>query len=361
MSVRSIIISGRAHVATAYKLAEDSSTGLHAATQAMLASRAVSDTVSFSIYAQAVERNKIRLAGDTGTAIIGCEFDLTAGVAKTPDAGITRAAITPAGGGWFQLAISYPMAAAVAPAIRVQLEASFGSNSYAGVTGDGVYVWGAEFAWTNAASGVIQAPAFLPAFAAPFTGATYTVNGVATPEGVAGAADPNWGGAFVWISTDTATYGNIGTVSAPARQGFLTAAILSTDTSLSAILQESGGQLLGGTAADAQNGVTLCLVEGELLAYQGAALLTPPPPNAYTLSGLVRGFYGTVAAAHTNGAPFARLDSAVFQYNLPPAFIGVTLYMKFQSLISSATPSRIYRNARSTPTRRPAPGRRRVR
>src|SRR5580704_9297675 len=76
-------------VATAYKLAEDSSTSLHTATQAMVSPRAVNDTISFSIYAQAVERNKIRVAGDTGTATIGCEFDLTAGVAKTPDAGIT--------------------------------------------------------------------------------------------------------------------------------------------------------------------------------------------------------------------------------------------------------------------------------
>ena len=317
-------------VATAYKLAEDSSTGLHAATQTMLAPRAVNDTVSFSIYAQAVERNKIRLAGDTGLATIGCEFDLAAGIAETPDAGVTLATIAPAGGNWFQLSISYPMATASAPTIRVQLEASFGSNSYAGVSGDGAYVWGAEFAWTNSTSGLSQAPTFLPAFAS-FTGAAYTVNAVATPEGAAGVADPNWGGAFVWISTDNTTYGQIGTVLAPARQGALTAATLATDTSLSVTLEESGGQLLGGTAADAQNGVTLCLVENELLAYQTAALLTPPPPNAYTLGGLVRGFYGTTAAAHSNGAPFTRLDSAIFQYNLPAAFIGVTLYLKFQS------------------------------
>jgi len=88
---------------------------------------------------------------------------------------------------------------------------------------------------------------------------------------------------------------------------------------------------LSGTPADAQNGVTLCLVDNELLAYQTATLLGAPPPNAYTLSGLVRGFYGTTAAAHSNGAPFTRIDSAMFQYNLQAAFIGVTLYMKFQS------------------------------
>jgi hypothetical protein len=317
-------------VATAYKLAEDSSTSLHTATQAMVSPRAVNDTISFSIYAQAVERNKIRVAGDTGTATIGCEFDLTAGVAKTPDAGITATSITAAGGGWFQVSISYLMATASAPTIRVQLEASFGSNSYSGVTGDGVYLWGAEFAWTNSTSGVSQSPTFIPALTA-LPGATYTVNGVATPEGVAGVADPNWGGAFVWISTDNTTYGQIGTVAAPSRQGVLTAAMLATDTSLSITLEESGGQLLSGTAADAQNGVTLCLLDNELLAYQTATLLGAPPPNSYSLTGLVRGFYGTAATAHSNGAQFARLDSAIFQYNLPAAFIGVPLFLKFQS------------------------------
>jgi hypothetical protein len=321
-------------VATAYKLAEDNSNGLHAATQVMAAPRAIGDTVSFSIYGQAVERNKLRLAGDTGTATIGCEFDLAAGIAKTPDAGITAVAITSVGGGWFQLSISYSMATASAPTIRVQLEASFGSTSYAGVTGDGVYIWGPEFAWTNAGSGVVQAPTFLPALAS-FTGTTYTVNGAATPEGVSGVADPNWGGAFVWISTDGNTYGQIGTAQAPSRQGVLTAALpaqpgANPDTldTLSVSLIESGGQLASGTNADAQNGVTLCLVGNELLAYAGATLTGT---DAYNLTYLYRGLYGTAAAAHSSGAPFTRIDSAIFQYNLPAAFIGVPLFLKFQS------------------------------
>jgi hypothetical protein len=321
-------------VATAYKLAEDNSNGLHAATQVMLSPRAVGDTVSFSIYAQAVERNKLRLAGDTGSATIGCEFDLAAGIAKTPDAGITAVAITSAGGGWFQLSISYTMATASAPTIRVQLEASFGSTSYAGVTGAGVYIWGPEFAWTNAASGVVQAASFLPALAS-FPGATYTVNGAQTPEGVSGVADPNWGGAFVWISTDGNTYGQIGTAQAPSRQGVLTAALpappgANPDTldTLSVSLIVSGGQLASGTNADAQNGVTLCLVDNELLAYAGATLTGT---NAYNLSYLYRGLYGTAAVAHSSGAPFTRIDSAVFQYNLPAGLIGVPLFLKFQS------------------------------
>ena len=324
-------------VATAYKLAENSSTGLHAATRAMASPRAVGDTISFSIYAQAAERNKIRLAGDTGTGTIGCEFDLTAGTAQTPDAGITAAAITPAGGTWFQLSISYLMATAQAPIIRVQLETTFGSQSFAGVTGNGVYLWGAEFAWTNPTSGQAQSPAFLPAFAA-FTGATYVVNAVATPEGVAGVADPNWGGAFVWISTDNATYGQIGTAKAPSRQGVTTDgrchAVQHSPVSRgrSVNLIESGGQLLSGTDADAQNGITLCLIDNELIAYQTATLTRGAAVQRLFPHRHRSGFYGTAAAAHSSGAPFTRVDSAIFQYTLPTAFIGVTLLLEIPEL-----------------------------
>ncbi len=74
--------------------------------------------------------------------------------------------------------------------------------------------------------------------------------------------------------------------------------------------------------------MTLCLVDNELLAYAGATLTGT---NAYNLTYLYRGLYGTSAVAHSNGAPFTRVDSAVFQYPLPPAFIGIPLFLKFQS------------------------------
>ena len=46
---------------------------------------------------------------------------------------------------------------------------------------------------------------------------------------------------------------------------------------------------------------------------------------------MYRGLYGTASAAHAVGAPFARLDSAVFEYDLPPQYVGQTLYIKLQS------------------------------
>ena len=98
-----------------------------------------------------------------------------------------------------------------------------------------------------------EAPTFLQAFSI-VTGATLATNGARYAGRGVRARDPNWGGAFVWISTDGNTYGQIGTVSAPARQGSLTAALPAppggnpdiTDT-LSVSLIESGGALASGT------------------------------------------------------------------------------------------------------------------
>jgi hypothetical protein len=113
----------------------------------------------------------------------------------------------------------------------------------------------------------------------------------------------------------------------------LTAALASasgwdtTDT-LSVNLAESGGTLSGTSAAAAQQGATLSLVGSELLAYESATLTGT---NAYNLTGLQRGLDGSPPAAHSSGAPFARLDSAVVKYNLPESYVGVTLYFKFVS------------------------------
>lgn len=315
-------------VATAYKLAEDSSTGVHSTNQVMNSSQASATAITFSVYAQTVERSALRLNFFNGAANVGCDFNLATEIAGTPDAGISATSITNVGGNWYRCSITGNMLAAATPAVYIILENPVGMQSYPGVAGDGVYIWGAAFAAGSETSTRI------PAFSAA-AGATLATNAVATPEGVAGIADPDWGGAFVWLSTDNATYGSIGTVNAPARQGVLTAALAAPSGSnpdiantLSVTLIESGGALSSGTASDAQNGVTLCLVGNELLAYQTATLTGP---NAYNLTYLYRGLYGTAPAAYSSGAPFARVDGAIFQYDLPSAFVGVLLYMKFQS------------------------------
>jgi hypothetical protein len=321
-------------IAPVYLLAETNASGVHSTSQTVANSQAIGNTILFSIYVQAVTRTAVRLNGYNGSATAGCDFNLTTGTAGTPDAGITAATITPAGGIWFQISITFTMAALAAPVVTIILENPYLTQSYTGTAGDGIYIWGAEYSWTNPTALTAQAPSFLPAFST-VTNASLATNGAATPEGASGLSDPNWGGAFVWISTDGNTYGQIGTVLAPARQGSLTAALPAppggnpdiTDT-LSVSLIESGGALASGTDSDAQNGVTLCLVDNELLAYATATLTGT---NAYNLTYLYRGLYGTATVAHSNGAPFTRVDSAVFQYPLPAAFIGIPLSLKFQS------------------------------
>ncbi len=141
--------------------------------------------------------------------------------------------------------------------------------------------------------------------------------------------------AIAWLSLDGISYSQVGTINAPARQGALTANLASysgtnpdtTDT-LAVNLGESGGVLSSGSASDAALGNTLCIVDSELLSYETATLASA---NNYNLTTLYRGFYGTAVASHSSGAQFARLDDAVFQFDLPAQYIGVELYIKLQS------------------------------
>jgi hypothetical protein len=156
---------------------------------------------------------------------------------------------------------------------------------------------------------------------------------VGASGGASGAADPYWGGAFVWASIDNVTYSQLGAIDQPVAQGFLTAPLAAeagydTTHTLAVNLAESGGVLTGTTMASAEQGVTLALVDSELLAYTTATLTGA---SAYSLTGLARGLYGTAATAHSSGATFARLGSPIIRYDLPANYVGKTLYLKLQS------------------------------
>ncbi|HET6377933.1 MAG TPA: phage tail protein [Methylocella sp.] len=324
-------------IAPVYKLTEDSSSGEHFTVQQIAEGQSADTVIVFSVYAAADERSALSLEFYDGSTAKGCSFNLATALAGTPDIWSGRqlsATITDAGTAadnthWYQctIAVSLPVAAANLY-VRIKLENPFGTQSYAGTPGDGLLFWGAAFA------GGEEAQTYLPTFTSG-TGATLSTYGANTPIGVAGLADPNWGGAYVWISTDNATYGLAGTVSGPARQGFLTANLPApsggnpdTVNILAVDLKESGGTLASASAADAASGLTLCIAGGELLSYTNAALTGT---NAYNLTSLYRGLYGTAAASHSSGAPFARLDGSVFKYDLPPDYVGRTIYLKFQS------------------------------
>ncbi|WP_395664558.1 phage tail protein [Methylocella sp.] len=148
--------------------------------------------------------------------------------------------------------------------------------------------------------------------------------------GSGGAADPNWGGAIVHASLDDVSYGEIGQVDGPARQGVLAAPLAAApDASALAVdMAMSRGALVSASEAEAEAGLTLCLAGDELVAYAGATLTGP---DAYALAPLRRGLHGSAAGAHAAGERFARLDDATFRYDLPASYVGRPLYLKFQS------------------------------
>ena len=140
-----------------------------------------------------------------------------------------------------------------------------------------------------------------------------------------------WGGARIWMSTDGGTnYTPLGYVNAGAITGYVTGAIGAGDTSMTVDVSECGGILSSVTAGDAALGRTAMLVGSEVVAYTTATLTSS---GHYTLSGLVRGMYGTTAQAHPVNSRFGYLARYVFTYTVPNAsYYGKTVHLKFTSV-----------------------------
>ena len=151
---------------------------------------------------------------------------------------------------------------------------------------------------------------------------------------VAVSGGPNWGGAQVFTSVDGTNYQYAGTITTPARYGVTTSALGAvadpdTTSSFGVDLTASNGTLNTATAADANAGSTLCLIDSELISYQSATLTSA---NHYTLgTRLRRGLMSTSVASHSSGAPFVRLDGGIYKYSYTPQQAGTTVYLKFCS------------------------------
>ncbi|MDE1939580.1 MAG: phage tail protein, partial [Alphaproteobacteria bacterium] len=151
---------------------------------------------------------------------------------------------------------------------------------------------------------------------------------------LATAGGPNWGGCDIYISSDGSTYTYAGTLIGPSRMGVVSADFPAGGdpdviNTLSVDLTESGAQLYSGTAADADQGNTLCWVDGEYLSYETATLTTQYHYNLGTY--LRRGQYGSAVGAHAAGTPFVRLDDSIFKLPYTAANIGQTIYIKLCS------------------------------
>jgi hypothetical protein len=154
----------------------------------------------------------------------------------------------------------------------------------------------------------------------------------------------NYGSCNIWVSSDGNTYEEVGTITQPARLGQLTAALPSgsdPDTSDTMLVQlaENCPALTAGSQTDANNGNTLCYVDGEIIAYSSCSCTAQ---NTYTMGTyLRRGQMGSTIKSHSSGGLFLRLDQSIFKYTYDPNWYGKTLYFKFQPVNAfglSATP-----------------------
>lgn len=151
-----------------------------------------------------------------------------------------------------------------------------------------------------------------------------------------------WGGCDVYVSTDDDTYQLVGRINGNSRTGYLTSPLAAVDENptgqtidptnpLSVSLVESGGELTSGSQADALALNTACRVGSEYIAYQTATLTSA---NAYDLTYLVRGAYGTEAEIATwpIGTPFTRLgDATIMKVPFTADRVGATVFFKFAS------------------------------
>lgn len=141
-----------------------------------------------------------------------------------------------------------------------------------------------------------------------------------------------WAGCDVYISHDGTSYSYLATSSKSAAYGHLTNTLASAadpdTTGAPNVVLNGAAQLLGGSAADADQFITLAMVDSELIAYQTATLASGP---SYTLGYLRRGGYGSAIASHAANAPFVRLDDNILRIPVDPSQIGQTVYLKFVS------------------------------
>jgi hypothetical protein len=184
--------------------------------------------------------------------------------------------------------------------------------------------------FTNAPPSSVNPPFF-------FEPADQLAGGLVLEIGLSGQLPENFGGCQVWYSIDGQNYSELGVFDGATRMGVLTALLpsitaapagqtIDTTNTLAVNMAESGGELTSVSPAAFASLATLSVVDGEVLAYETATLLSG---ETYDLTTLSRGAYGSSIAAHAIGAPFMRLDGSAFEWTFTSDLIGTTVYFKF--------------------------------
>ncbi len=240
-------------------------------------------------------------------------------------------------GGWYRCLVTATIPASPITA-SVGVLNNAGLSSFAGDGTSAVLAFGAQIAQG------VDARIYADTGAGPEAPLIFNPPIALTPGGVemwaAVAGGLNWGGCNVLVSYDNTTYEQVGAVNGPARYGSLAASFPAgsdpdTVNTCSVDLSASDGELTSAAQAVADAAGTLCLVDpllpaqAELISFETATLTAP---NRYRLTGYIRrGVENTPIGAHSSGAPFVRLDQAVFQFPYLATQAGQTVFVKFQS------------------------------
>lgn len=196
--------------------------------------------------------------------------------------------------------------------------------------------------------------AYPPVMFAPTT-AMLTATGFAVPQWIFGCSggnssaypgilDPNWGGAYIWVSLDNVSYQLLGRINGPSTVGSMSQALgayggVNPDNvdTLYVNLNESNGTLASVTVEAAAAGYSICCIQDvsgfEIVGYTTATLVSP---FTYALTGLYRGLYGTTPRFFGAGSQFLYVGQTanIFETALPPAYVGQGFYVKLQSFNS---------------------------
>jgi len=125
---------------TADKLQEDTSTGSHLVTQ-NITFTAASHTAS--IFAKKAERDWIRVLFFDGTNTFSAFFNLNTGTVGTVTGTGATASIQNVGNGWYRCAVT-ATASAGSGSFAPRVALADNNSSYAGSTGSGIFIWGAQ-------------------------------------------------------------------------------------------------------------------------------------------------------------------------------------------------------------------------
>lgn len=134
-TINSNVVSAPNGTTTADKLNEDSSTNIHSVYNLFTGS----GVNTISVYAKKAERDYICLYSGGGT--IGGYFDINNGTTLSTFGGATSS-IQNVGNGWYRCSITFTLSTLAYAFIATSNNGS--TLSYAGTTGSGVYIWGAQ-------------------------------------------------------------------------------------------------------------------------------------------------------------------------------------------------------------------------